>query len=238
MTATDLTTLVQRLREHATIGSAPVPELEWLAAHGHLRRFAAGDFVIRTGQEQGSFGLFVLLTGHLALYVDRGRGGRRRLAEWRGGEVTGTLPYSRTSSAMGDGVAEAETEIWMVDRDHFPELIRTCPELTTILVHVMLDRARHFTSTELRDEKLWSLGKLGPGLAHELNNPASAIVRSVHALGELLDQEEAATRALYSLGLSDSQMAAVDTVRQACEAAPVQTWTPLERADREDRLVL
>jgi signal transduction histidine kinase len=31
-------------------------------------------------------------------------------------------------------------------------------------------------------------------------------------------------------------MAAVDTVRQACEAAPVQTWTPLERADREDRL--
>jgi signal transduction histidine kinase len=235
MTAVDAGTIVQRLRAHATIGGAPVAELEWLAAHGYLKRYAAGDFVIRTGQERGSFGLFVLLTGHVALYVDRGRGGRRKLAEWRGGEVSGILPYSRTGSAIGDGVAEAETEIWMVDRDHFPEMIRTCPELTTILVHVMLDRARHFTSTELRDEKLVSLGKLAAGLAHELNNPASAIVRSVQALGELLDQEEPATRALYALGLSDGQMAAVESVRQACEAAPLQTWTPLERADREDR---
>jgi len=49
MTATDRTTLVQRLQEHTTIGSAPLPELEWLAAHGYLRRYAAGDFVIRTG---------------------------------------------------------------------------------------------------------------------------------------------------------------------------------------------
>jgi len=172
MTAIDAGTIVQRLQAHATIGGAPVAELEWLAARGYLKRYAVGDFVIRSGQERGSFGLFVVLTGHLALYVDRGRGGRRKLAEWRGGEVSGILPYSRTSSAIGDGVAEAETEIWMVDRDHFPEMIRTCPELTTILVHVMLDRARHFTSTELRDEKLVSLGKLAAGLAHELNNPA------------------------------------------------------------------
>ncbi len=236
MTATDLTTIVQRLREHATLGGAPAAELEWLAAHGYLRRYARGDYVIRTGQERGSFGLFVVLTGHLVLLVDRGRGGRRKLAEWRGGEVSGILPYSRTSTAMGDGVAEADTEIWMVDRDHFPEMIRTCPELTTILVHVMLDRARHFTSAELRDEKLVSLGKLAAGLAHELNNPASAIVRGVQTLGELLDQEGAASRALYALGLSDSQLAAVEAVRQACEAAPVHTWTPLERADREDHL--
>ncbi|HKE92497.1 MAG TPA: ATP-binding protein [Gemmatimonadales bacterium] len=236
MTAIDTSTIVQRLREHATLGGAPLVELEWLAAHGYLRRFAAGDIAIRTGQEQASFGLFVVLTGHIALYVDRGRGGRRKLAEWRGGEVSGMLPYSRVTTAMGDGVVEADTEIWMVDRDHFPEMIRTCPELTTILVHVMLDRARHFTSAELRDEKLVSLGKLAAGLAHELNNPASAIVRSVQALGELLDQEEAAARSLYALGLSDAQMAGVESVRQACEAAPVQTWTPLERADREDRL--
>ena len=236
MTVIDAAAIVERLRAHATIGGAPVEELEWLAAQGYLKRYAAGEFVIRAGQEQGSFGLFVLLTGHLVLYVDRGRGGRRKVAEWRGGEVTGLLPYSRTSSAIGDGLAEAETEIWMVDRDHFPEMIHTCPELTTILVHVMLDRARHFTSTELRDEKLVSLGKLAAGLAHELNNPASAIVRSVHALGEQLDQVEAATRALCALGLTDGQMAGLEAVRQSCQAAPVHTWTPLERADREDRL--
>jgi len=133
-------------------------------------------------------------------------------------------------------VAETDTEIWMVSRDHFPAMIRECPEVTAILVHVMLDRARHFTSADLRDEKLMALGKLAAGLAHELNNPTSAMVRSAKALGELLDQGEAAARALGALGLTEAQFADLDTVHGTCLAEPLRTWSPLERADREDAL--
>ena len=46
----------------------------------------------------------------------------------------------------------------------------------------MLDRARDFTSRDLHDEKMISLGRLSAGLAHELNNPASAIERSASLL--------------------------------------------------------
>lgn len=235
MTATDLQTVVQRLREHATLGGAPLRELEWLAAHGDLRRYAAGETPIRQGELAGINGLIALFTGHMVLYVNRGRG-RRKLAEWHGGEVTGVLPYSRVTVAIGDGVAESDTELWLVDREHFPEMIRECPEVTAILVHVMLDRARQFTSADLRDEKLVALGKLAAGLAHELNNPASAMVRSAKALGDLLAQGEAAARALGALRLTDAQLADLDAVQQTCLAAPVRTWAPLERADREDAL--
>src|SRR5512146_3492098 len=159
MTATEQQAIVQRLREHATLGGAPLQELEWLAANGQLRRYAAGETPIRQGELAGLNGLMAVFTGHLVLYVKRGRG-RRKVAEWHGGEVSGVLPYSRITVAIGDGGAESDTELWLVDRDHFPEMIRECPEVTAILVHVMLDRARQFTSADLRDEKLVALGKL------------------------------------------------------------------------------
>ena len=81
MTTTEQQSIAERLRGHATLGKAPLAELEWLAARGYLRRFAAGDVVVRQGEAPAS-GLFVLLTGHVVLYANRGRG-RSKIAEWR-----------------------------------------------------------------------------------------------------------------------------------------------------------
>jgi len=101
----------------------------------------------------------------------------------------------------------------------------------------MIDRARQFTSGDLRDEKLVSLGKLAAGLAHELNNPASAVVRSSKLLIEGLSSAEEASRILAGAGLSTAQFAAIDRARAMCdEARGNAPSTPLERADREDEL--
>ena len=226
--------ITERLAAHAVLGNLPRAELEWLAQHGELRRFAPGDII--TARTAGAVDwLYVMLSGHTALYVDHGRG-QRRVAEWHGGDVTGLLPYSRLTAPPGDVRAEMLTETWAVPRDRFPEMIRDCPELTATLVHVMTDRARAFTSKDLRDEKTMALGKLAAGLAHELNNPASAVVRSAKALDEPLAQIESAARTLSACGLTGAQFAAIDAARTACLATPSDAPSPLERADREDAI--
>jgi signal transduction histidine kinase len=134
-------------------------------------------------------------------------------------------------------VAEEPTEVVTVHRNDMPEMIRECNELTATLVHVMVDRARHFTSSYLHDEKLVSLGKLAAGLAHELNNPASAISRSASALSASIFRADAASRARGSAGLTNEQIDAIEKVREACLAGGVQSvLSPLEQESREDSI--
>lgn len=226
--------LIDRLAEHRTLGKAPREELVWLAEHGQIRRLEAGQ--VLSHKNEPVQGLFVILAGRLGMTVDRGAG-PHKIADWRGGDVTGVLPYSRLVSPPGDSVAEEPTEVLYIPREEIRDLILACHEITSILVHNMLDRTRSFTSNELHDEKMVSLGKMSAGLAHELNNPASAIERGAALLGKRLEEAQQAARALGKSRLSDAQLAAVDDVRHACVAAPHQgVRSPVQQAEREEAI--
>ena len=226
------TDLVDRLAAHQTIGSAPREELAWLASHGALRHLNTGDVLSAKGAVID--GLFVVLSGRIAIFVDRGAGSHK-VMEWHGGDVTGALPYSRIVGPPGDTVAQEPSEILAVHRDHFPEMIRECHGITSILVHSMLDRTRHFTTSDLHDEKMISLGKLSAGLAHELNNPASAIERSAALFEQRVDEAERASRALGALRLTEEQVAVLDQLRATCLAVREQgVRSPIEQAEREE----
>ncbi len=231
MTARDLT---DRLAEHKTLGTAPREELAWLAAHGFLRSLRAGEVLSHKGMQVE--GLYVVLSGHVSLSADRGSG-MQKIIEWRAGDVSGVLPYSRMVNPPGDAIAQEATEILALGREHLRALTHECFEITSILVRTMLDRARLFTSSDLLNEKMISLGKLSAGLAHELNNPASAIERSAALLEDRLEDSETATRALCAAKLSDAQLAAVDAILASCMDTHMQTpRTCVEQSDREEAI--
>jgi signal transduction histidine kinase len=233
MTVADL---VEQLTAHKTLGSAPRRELEWLAAHGTTRHLEKGEVLTRAGVAFSVEGLYILLSGRIAIFVDRGSG-TNKVMEWLGGDVTGTLPYSRMVTPPGDTVAQEPTTALLVPKGDFPEMIRECQEVTSILVHKMLDRAREFKSKDLQDERLISLGKLSAGLAHELNNPASAIERAAALLDRRLEEAEHAARALGAARLTDAQLTAVDALRSCCMNARVHgVLSPIQQAEREDAI--
>jgi signal transduction histidine kinase len=226
--------LVDRLANVKILKNVPRAELEWMADHGKVVHYEAGK-VFRPHDEMLP-GLTLLLTGAVAIHVNR-MGVQRRVMQWHAGDLTGALPYSRMVNPPGDTIVHEAAEVFEIDKEHFRDMTRECPEFTAICVHTMLDRARHFTGRDFQDEKMSSLGKLSAGLAHELNNPAAAAGRSAKRLAEQKNEAEDSARALFGSHLNEEQLAALDEARAYCLMVPPSFLdTPLDRSDRIEAL--
>jgi signal transduction histidine kinase len=110
------------------------------------------------------------------------------------------------------------------------------PELTQRLVGLMSDRIREITRIEQQRDRLASLGKLSAGLAHELNNPASAAQRATSQLRGILKRIKEASHELGRRELTAAQKSEIDKM----EASFVQHDEPppdaLTVSDLEDQI--
>jgi signal transduction histidine kinase len=227
--------LIEQLAAHRTLSGIPRSELEWLATHGEFRHYDTGELAARRGDPVDE--MIIQLSGRTSTSVNSGSG-RRYLLDTHGGDVTALLPFSRLTTSLGDVVIAEPTDAIIVRRDQFSELIRECPRVIETLVHVMLDRSRYLTSTSLQDDKMASLGRLAAGLAHELNNPASAAARSAKRLGDALAEAHSAARALGAAQMTEAQRLEIESLgSRALIPTSTGVFSAIERADHEDTVV-
>jgi len=88
-------------------------------------------------------------------------------------------------------------------------------------------------------ERLTTLGTLAAGLAHELNNPAIAIGRSVEALRENIDQIDPILRQIASHGWTDDELRFLGRLGATTEGDRdvVAALDIVDRTDREEALI-
>jgi signal-transduction protein with cAMP-binding, CBS, and nucleotidyltransferase domain len=226
--------LIKRLSSLSSLKTVPRKELQWLTEHGHVIIYETGANVAPKGKYIDN--LYIILSGKVTIRVDRGAG-PRLVAEWQTGEVVGLLPYSRMSGGPGDSYIGEKAEVLAINEKLFPEMIHQCPSFTAFTVHTMLDRAREFNTSDLQDEKMLSLGKLAAGLAHELNNPASATVRDAKLLLAGIENSDEAWQALIAGRLSDRQVNRIMMMRTTFLSRSAGTeMSALQKADHQDKI--
>jgi CRP-like cAMP-binding protein len=210
-------------------------QLQWFASSGEELRLAPGDTLLREGDPADA--LFVILEGEI-------RGRRENVGAGspgfvgRAGEVTGLLPFSRMTKFPLTGRATTPTWILRLNKDHFPEMLQRIPELLQRLVGVMADRIREFSRAEQQRDKLSALGKLSAGLAHELNNPASAAGRAAESLREYMRDLRRINKALDEASLSCEERSLLASLEDKLvdHLASAPPRDALEQSDLEEEL--
>ncbi len=227
-------TLVDRLAALPELAGVPREQLQWLLEHAEHRRADGGTTFHASGQDV--MGLYLLISGRLSVRVDQ-HGVTREVREVTPGRFTGLLPYSRmASSPRGYVVADGPIEYLWMAQEHVRELTRRCYEITELCVHEMLERVRTFKAEDKQQEKMAALGRLSAGLAHELNNPASAAARASRELDAARAEVVAASRALGAARLEGETLRTLESLEAAARRTPGASLTSMDRADLEDRI--
>jgi signal transduction histidine kinase len=191
------------LKKVIALSDLPEEHLQWILDHSVYEEYADGEVIMKFGEPTTR--LMFIIEGNIAFYMDVN--GRQVYYFTFGndkstGGVSGLIPYSRMKTSPGYAYTVGTLKAMAMEKQHFPELERLNPDLIQRLIGYMTERARSFATVQLQHEKVNALGKLSAGIAHELNNPASAINRISEELSRRLKLNFELTENLLSHGIT------------------------------------
>jgi len=227
----DSVDLLSTLRQFPNFIDVPSEQLKWFLDRAEEYHFAEQTTMTRSGEPIDY--LTVLLSGKIR--IDGGAADDIIVYDVPGA-ILGILPYSRMKAATFPIISEANTTVLRLHRDHLRSMAEHCYELTEVMVRQMTDRVRDFTRQIQQGEKMASLGRLSAGLAHELNNPVSAVVRSADALKSHMKATPERFKAVMAINLSEDEVDLVNELmfRRLKQYSP--TLSMLEQSSLEDDL--
>ena len=194
----------------------------------------AGELVF----EEGSPGdaLYVVLDGELE--VSKRQGGQDVVLAVRGvGDFIGEMSLLEQAPRSASVRTLRETRLLMISQAAFDTLLSCSPSAYLTMLRTVTSRLRSTESMLVQSEKMAALGTLAAGLAHELNNPSAAIVRSTAQLRDALSDRERSATELGAL-TDPRQINMLDALQEETvrrTAAPTPS-DPLSLSDQEGEL--
>ena len=224
---------MQTLRELPLFQDTPDDEQTWIVEHSAEIPLANGEYFAHEGEPTDTF--FIVLDGELQ--VTRTIDGEPAVVGTiPRGLFANELPLLYGTPAFSTIRAIMPSRLRILGLQSFRGLFGACPQFSGQVLRMAAERTQWFAGLLKQQEKMAALGKLAAGLAHELNNPATAARRAARTLDELLPALQEQTVRLYGLGLPEGQFNALIALQREASARPAPTLLPLELSDREDEL--
>ena len=228
---------IEQLRRIITLSDLPDAHLQWLAERMEYAEYEDGVLIVNKGEPADW--MWFVLEGKVDFYMDV-HGQQVYYYNFQNDHVTGgaggLLPYSRMKSSPGYAYAVGLVKRFALHKKYFQELEQLNPALVQRLIGYMTERARSFATTQMQLEKVSALGRLSAGIAHELNNPASAINRISSELTTRLNLNYELTEKLLHHKIGAERIQSLRRKAATLHQNAEKRLSALQRMEREDEI--
>ena len=228
---------IEELKNVFALNDLPNDHLQWILNHSEYHEYEDGTQIRKTGDEADV--MFIILEGQISFYLDQ----HGRLVFYLhfandagSGGVSGLLPYSRMKQYPGCAFAEGNLRCLLLHRKYFAELEQLNPNFIQKLIGYMTERAKIVATTQMQQKKVSALGMLSAGIAHELNNPASAIDRISCELTKRLKQNYELTEDLLQYNINAGVIEMLQGMNESKYQSDKIKLSALQRMDKEDEI--
>ncbi|HKZ44576.1 MAG TPA: cyclic nucleotide-binding domain-containing protein, partial [Anaerolineales bacterium] len=199
------------LRKVPLFSDLPDKDLEQLCNNVSEEKLPA-DSILFTEGEIGDKA-YVIISGEIEITKESG-GRNVLLATKYSGDVIGEMSLLEQSPRFASGRTLTECSVIIISHKNLENLMDSNPSVARVLLSMITSRLR---STELvlqQSEKMAQLGTLTAGIAHELNNPSSAVQRGSEQLQSSIDLFQEIYQQFFLLGFSEENWNKVETLQE------------------------
>lgn len=223
------------LKKVPLFADLPDEDLDRLCAVAVEINIPAGEILFTEGEKGDK--AYVIMAGEIDILKNSGEN-MVFLATRQAGDVIGEMSLLDQSPRFASGKTRTDSKLLSISHENLEHLLSTSPSAARVMLSTITNRLR---STELvlqQSEKMAQLGTLTAGIAHELNNPASAARRGSEQLSTAIEHFQQAYQQFHEQGFSKVQW---DKAAELREYARMRATQPVDldslgRSDREEEI--